>query len=476
MATCYIESKKMNEDLQQTIKDARISGVRLPASYPSGDENEIVEAICRNAENLGWAGEKRGCFGRVIAEGAKVLIKPNLVLHANQGAGGMLPLVTHPSVIKAVAAEVLKANPAQVIIGDAPIQSCDFAKLLHVTELDKWSAELQKTDARFKGIEDFRRTTCAISGGVRVAEENIQPIENFVLYNLGKDSLLEPITDDKKSFRVTKYDPRLMAKTHSPGNHQYLVSRRVIEADVVINLPKLKTHKKAGITNALKNLVGINGNKEYLPHHRIGGAGIGGDCYPGSDSVKRALESVLDRQNMTTSAAKGKMLATIGTQLERVMRLKGDEIGVEGAWSGNDTVSRMCLDLNRILLYGKTDATMGETVQRRVLQVVDAVIGGQGDGPLASDELSLGLILAGANAAAVDWVGAHLLGYDARKISLTNYAFMDFRWRIADFAPSDIILSGDWAENLTAENLLDLARAQNVIHPIGWRDAQAAKT
>ena len=464
----------MKKDLQQTIKDSRVSAVKVKAEYPTADgENEIWQAIWNNAKNLGWADEKRGCFGKVIAEGTRVLIKPNLVLHANQGTGGMLPLVTHPSLIKAVVTEVLKANPAEVLVGDAPIQSCDFTKLLRVTGLDKWSAELEKADARFKGIQDFRRTTCAIVKGVRVADENVQSEENFVLYNLGKDSLIEPLTDDKNSLRVTSYDPRLMAKTHSPGNHQYLVSRRVIEADVVINLPKLKTHKKAGITNALKNLVGINGNKEYLPHHRIGGADVGGDCYPGNDLVKRALESVLDRQNMTTSMAKGKMLATVSTQLERVMRLKGDKIGVEGAWSGNETVSRMCLDLNRILLYGKPDSTFGETVQRQVLHIVDAVIGGQGDGPLSSDKLPLGLILAGENAAAVDWVGAHLLGYDARKISLTNYSFMDFRWRIADFEPTDIKLIGDWAENLTSENLLELAKKQAVIHPVGWRNAKA---
>lgn len=464
----------MKKDLQKTIKDSRVSAVKLQTAYPTTDgENEIWEAIWNNAENLGWADEKRGCFGKVIAEGTRVLIKPNLVLHANQGTGGMLPLVTHPSLIKAVVMEVLKANPAEVLVGDAPIQSCDFTKLLRVTGLDKWSEDLQKTDARFKGIQDFRRTTCAIVKGVRVADENVQSEENFVLYNLGKDSLIEPITDDSNSLRVTSYDPRLMAKTHSPGNHQYLVSRRVIEADVVINMPKLKTHKKAGITNALKNLVGINGNKEYLPHHRIGGADNGGDCYPGNDLVKRALETILDRQNMTTSMAKGKMLATVGTQLERVMRLQGDEIGVEGAWSGNETVSRMCLDLNRILLYGKTDATLSETVQRQVIHIVDAVIGGQGDGPLSSDELPIGLILAGENAAAIDWVGAHLLGYDARKISLTNYSFMDFRWRIADFEPADIKLLGDWENSLKTENLLELAKEQTVIHPVGWRNAKA---
>jgi uncharacterized protein (DUF362 family) len=60
-----------------------------------------------------------------------------------------------------------------------------------------------------------------------------------------------------------------MAKTHHPGVHQYLVAKEVIEADIIINLPKLKTHRKAGVTCALKNLIGINGNKEYLPHHRV---------------------------------------------------------------------------------------------------------------------------------------------------------------------------------------------------------------
>ena len=133
-----------------------------------------------------------------------------------------------------------------------------------------------RSDARFKGIRDFRRTTCVFVDGVRVSTEGLQSEDRFVLFDLGRDSLLEPITDARDSFRVTCYDPRLLAKTHAPGRHRYLVARDIIDADVVINLPKLKTHKKAGITCALKNLIGINGNKEYLPHHRIGGSTSGG--------------------------------------------------------------------------------------------------------------------------------------------------------------------------------------------------------
>jgi len=133
----------------------------------------------------------------------------------------------------------------------------------------------------------------------------------------------------------------------------------------------------------------------------------------------------------------------------------------------------MCLDLNRVLLYGKADATFGETVQRRVLHVVDAVIAGQGDGPLASDSLPLNLILAGENAAAIDWVGSFLLGYDAGKIPLSVHSLENFRWRIADFQTKDIELLGDWAGNQTAKNLIELAKTQKVKHPAGWRGAKA---
>ena len=451
-----------------------MSAVKLAARYPSSEgENEIGEAIRRNAENLGWNDERRGAFGNVIKEDSKVLIKPNFVMHKNQGGGGLLPLVTHQAVIKAIVAEALKANPAQVIVGDAPIQSCDFDELLRATKLDEWAARLQESDSRFAGISDFRRTVVTNKNGVRVTETEKQALENFILFNLGKDSLLEPLTTSENSFRVTRYDPRLMVKTHSPGNHQYLVARAVIEADVVINLPKLKTHKKAGITNALKNLVGINGNKEFLPHHRVGSADEGGDCYPTKDFVKRSLEKVLDWENMTTlPTVKGKFLASVETQLGRMMRLKGDAIGVEGAWSGNETVPRMCLDLNRILLYGKPDSALGDKIQRRVLHIADAVVAGQGDGPLASEALPLGLILASENAAAMDWVGAFLLGYDARKIPLLRDAFDDFRWRIADYETSEIKLLGDW-EIDSAKDLSELAKKQKVKIPAGWENAQA---
>ena len=47
------------------------------------------------------------------------------------------------------------------------------------------------------------------------------------------------------------YNPELLGENHSAGRHRYLIAREIIEADLVINLPKLKTHKKSGVTGAL---------------------------------------------------------------------------------------------------------------------------------------------------------------------------------------------------------------------------------
>lgn len=445
--------------------DPRVAVAKLPQPvYPTpGEKGDVVfDNLLRLADMLGWS-DDHGPFGRLIDDGARVLIKPNFVLHRNEGGWGMDPMVTHQSVVQASVAGALLASPGEVIVGDAPIQSCDFDELLRVTNLQSWAAELTQRDPRFKGIRDFRRTTCEYVDGVRVASENLLPEDLFVLFDLGDESLLESITDQSERFRVTCYDPRLMAKTHAPGRHQYLVAKDVMQADIVINLPKLKTHKKAGVTCALKNLIGINGNKEYLPHHRLGGANLGGDCYPGNSKVKRMLEYAADRQNYANSRMVGRVWGNVATQLNRVLHLMGDNLGIEGSWSGNDTIWRTALDLNRILLYGRVDGSMANSPQRKVIHVVDAVVAGQGDGPLAPQPLNLGFLFGGCNAAAIDAIGAEMLGYDTQQISIVREAFGDFRWPLTSFAKDDVELLGDWKHEVVCDNIL---------YPAGWADAK----
>lgn len=439
---------------------------RVPGTAgPPYTGSTVAASLGRIAAALGW-GDAASPFGHAIASGARVVVKPNWVMHCNKGPWGLEPLLTHGTVVRAVSEALLRTGLDRLTVGDAPLQSCDFGRLLDAGGLGGWAAELARSDARFGGIEDFRRTHAELRRGVLVQHEEQRALRDFVLFDLGRDSLLEPVSRPARRFRVTQYRPELMFRTHGPGRHQYLVARRVIEADVVVNLPKLKTHRKAGLTNALKNLIGINGNKEYLPHHRVGGAAAGGDCYPGRSLVKRTAEWLLDAQNSVAAGWAKRALNLPIRALSLGARLTVDHLGVEGAWWGNDTVWRTCLDLNRILLYGRLDGTFADTPQRRILHLMDAVVAGQGDGPLAPEPLPLGVLGGSDDPAALDLVGARLLGYRPERIPTVRQAFDGSRWPISPAAPGDVMALNPNGARLDFSTLPLPER-----YPLGWTDA-----
>jgi uncharacterized protein (DUF362 family) len=378
----------------------------------------------------------------LVRAGDKVVIKPNWVRHRNGSDQGLDCLVTHTSVIEAVILYAAKANPQSIIVCDAPIQGCDFEALLAACGVSEMIHRIAASKVKVV-IKDLRRTVRrgeTLSGEV---QEDCRPMENYILFDLRSDSLLEAITHEESEFRVTMYHPDLLKRTHSVGRHQYLVARDVMEADVVINVPKLKTHKKACLTGALKNIVGINGHKEYLPHHRKGGSGNGGDCYPGRSQVKRLVEELLD----ATNRARGPVVRPVLAAAVRATMAFGKVVGVdnnyEGSWRGNDTVWRMCLDLQRLLHYGLLDGTLSDQIQRKVLTITDAIVAGEGDGPLSPTPVDLGMVTFAMNSAASDWVHAILMGLAPQDIPLTREAFQHYRYPLTDFPPQDIVVHVD---------------------------------
>src|SRR5258708_3397866 len=192
----------MSETLTNHTFASNVGIAQLPSpTYPTGAESDnlVARALRRLADTLGWSDE-RSPFGKVIPKGARVLIKPNLVLHQNEGRSGLDCLVTHASVIRAAVEAALRTDAAEVVVGDAPIQGCDFDALIDNMGLRAWAREQSARDPRLKGPQDFRRTTGVLVHGVRVASENLQPIERFRLFDLGKDSVLEPISNGEDRF------------------------------------------------------------------------------------------------------------------------------------------------------------------------------------------------------------------------------------------------------------------------------------
>jgi uncharacterized protein (DUF362 family) len=381
-------------------------------------------------------------LGTIIHEGAKVVLKPNWVHHHNFSSHGIDCLVTHTCVIEAILYYIAKAHPECIVIGDGPVQGCNFAALMaacHVPEMiERFTAHKVNVS-----VKDFRRTIQPNASLGGRAQEDCRPMDEFVLYDLGPDSALEAITTPNSEFRVTMYNPDVLQRSHRPGKHQYLIARDVIKADVVLNVPKLKTHKKACITGALKNVVGINGHKEYLPHHRKGGSQSGGDCYTGQFRLKSLVEDLLDATNRAQNSVARHMLANAVRAGMAFGKVVGADNNYEGSWHGNDTVWRMSLDLQRVLHYGRADGTLADHVQRTVLTVTDAIIAGQGDGPLAPTPSKLGIMTLGVNTAAVEWVHALLMGLDPQRIPLTREAFVPHRYPLTHFSPNDISIRVD---------------------------------
>ncbi len=376
-------------------------------------------------------------LGILIPRGARIVMKPNWVFHENQRGAGLDCLITHSSIIEGVAKYIALTKPASLVIGDAPIQGCDFEKLRKLAGIDEFADRLRQRGLRFT-IADFRRTIRKVSSLGHQKSEGLRDLSNFVLFDLKTDSLLEPLSDDANRFRVTMYNPDLLHRTHAAGRHQYLIAREVIEANVVVNLPKLKSHRKACVTGALKNLVGINGNKEFLPHHRKGGSENGGDCYAGAPAWKRAAEDWLDTANRNSPGTTQSAFAWMARTAERIGAKLGADENLEGSWYGNDTIWRTCLDLQRILRYGKLDGSLATTPQRSVISITDAMIGGEGEGPLGNTPVPSGFVTGALNPAGAEWIHARLMGFDPEKIPLIREAFGRFNYPLTDFMPQSI--------------------------------------
>jgi hypothetical protein len=221
-----------------------------------------------------------------------------------------------------------------------------------------------------------------------------------------------------------------------------MFSGTALASDLVINMPKLKTHKKSGITVSLKNLVGLNGNKNWLPHHSLGTPAQGGDAYP-DDGALRQIEgrllSVL-KPAVRRSPALSNVLRVLRKASIPVLGDTQDTVR-SGNWWGNDTIWRMILDLNRILLYARPDGTVAATPQRRTLSVVDGIVAGEGNGPEAPDAIDSGIVVIGESFVAVDLVCARLMGLDWRKIPHLAHAFDENDLPLADFAYDDIVVT-----------------------------------
>lgn len=151
-----------------------------------------------------------GGITNFVKGGQRVLLKPNLLYGKNPEKA----VTTHPSIVKGMIQIVREAGGIP-FIGDSP------------------SIESLKRAAEKSGIK-------------KVAEETNCPLVEF-------DKPISPPKERRKIFKQLEID------------------RAVLEADLVINLPKWKTHGMTLLTLGVKNLFGcVPGPKKALWHLKAG--------------------------------------------------------------------------------------------------------------------------------------------------------------------------------------------------------------
>lgn len=135
-----------------------------------------------------------GGMAAFVSPGQKVLLKPNMLA----GKEPDLAVTTHPEIVRAVIRMVQKAG-GKVAVGDSP----GIGSPLQVAKRCGILAVIEETGAEF-----------------------------------------------------APFSESVHVRPQGSTFHQLEIARDILDADVIINLPKLKTHQMMGLTCGVKNLFG----------------------------------------------------------------------------------------------------------------------------------------------------------------------------------------------------------------------------
>jgi uncharacterized protein (DUF362 family) len=415
----------------------------FPGHLNSEENNNIYKGIRELFYALGLDREHFGTkdwnpLGFLIKPGMTVVLKPNFVLSRHKEGKDLFAIITHPSVLRAIADYVWIAlkGKGKIIIADAPQYDCNFQELITATKLN----EVAKFYSCFSGptveIRDLRKYWSPWKHFSSLLKPLPGDPEGFLIVNLGKKSALYGKSNLEMVYGAVYHRSETIAH-HRGEVHEYEVSRTIMNADVVISVPKLKVHKKVGVTLNVKGLVGICTNKNYLVHYTLKPPSKGGDQYP--DGLFNPLEELLIK---TERWMYDHFLATRNLFLEYLHRsiywlhnhttrrlgIKVDEnkrLLDAGNWYGNDSAWRMAVDLMRVFHFADKEGKIHTSFQRRVFSIIDGIIGGDNKGPLEPDPVPSGVLIGGENFLAVDLVATRLMGFDPLKVRMYQELLSD---------------------------------------------------
>ena len=446
--------------------------------YPFDDiadqKNDVYDAVREGLRLFGLDPENYGkaCWnplGGYVNPGDTVLVKPNLVRNFNRiRENGMECVITHPSIIRAISdyAIIALKGSGKLVIGDAPIQQCDFDSLVSEQKIDK-IIDFYNRHSTGTAIElqDFRSYISSYVNGVYHEVEN--KTSSGTLVDLGKNSSFSDISDERyKHLRITNYPRDIMQQHHNPEKNEYSISKYTLDADVIINLCKPKTHRFAGVTISLKNMIGICAHKELLPHHSVGSNQEHGDEGDKKSLLKNTFTKLDDIRNLKNRRKQYKIARFVHfiefNILDKIIKhFYKDGYALFGTGYRNDTIWRTIIDINKIIFFADKHGKLHDTPQRKMLIVGDMIISGHESGPLAPTPKDVGVIAIGEDPVCFDKVICSYMGFDYNRIpAITNAAKIDGKYNFSESAEPIIVSNLSELNN----NSISSLHTENVQH------------
>lgn len=364
-------------------------------------------------------------LGDLIAPGDKVIIKPNFVsskdLHERVVGEYLEASSTHASLLRPLLDYALKAAGARgtVTVVDAPVEGCELGKVMGPLGVERLVAEMSARHPNLSfldlrnfcvvpklALDDVRRGRRSYNLGLLVRAQLPGDPRGYRVVDLGSASRFVGRGVPDNRLRFHRSHRRTPLPHHTEGRHEYALPQTVLDADVIINVPKMKTHKKTGVTLALKSVIGLTSEKYWLPHFTEGDPSVGGDEYDRPQSFGERVEATLSRLPLPGGHS----------LIARAARLDGARRPQDGSWEGNDTLWRTIVDLNRIIFFADRDGRLRPEPQRRYLALVDGIIAGEGEGPLGATPIHAGLLVGGFDPVRVDAECSRLMGFTPQYI------------------------------------------------------------
>lgn len=453
---------------------------RMDIEVDVQNQNEVYDAVRIMLYKMGLDTEHFGSdnwnpMSKLVHVGEKVLLKPNLVYHMHpKGGQEMLSMITNASILRPLIDYILLATDGnvEIKIGDAPVQGGDFYEACKITGMLELKQYYEKKGISIELVD--MRMVRSIPNQMDVLTKRIyqRDKKQYRIVDLKEKSELIEKIDRVKRFEITDYGIGAVSKHHGLEKNEYYIPREVLDADLFINLPKLKTHRKAGLTCAMKNLVGINGDKTCLAHHTRGTRKNGGDEFD-----KGSFKTVFKVRVWTflKTSQLGIRIASLikrffqrfiwkgQTMKEYNMSHKPSEFS-EGSWYGNDTIWRCIKDLNKIIFYADKEGKMQATKQRRYLCFVDAVLAGEGEGPMEQTTKSFGVIMSGDNPVYIDYAASVLMKYNYRNIPCICRGFENKWWKLTEIEAENVEIESNRPINDVSEYFVPTYGWQDKLH------------